>query len=209
MYSRSFINYNYYNYNYIITNKRSFKVIFKTLFNSIVSCNIIFLRYICVCVCACVRACVRACSCYIILRVWVGGWHVSLVVHGRYTRGKQWVLICGVNAPHPFPPFNPSLFYHTSATRLRPDRVYAPPWTRDTRANFAYTRPDGRIQLRLSPFRRAPLLARAVSDPIARFRGRSPPKHPSSSLPLGRGLALHPLGGSGPERRGESWLDSG
>lgn len=105
-------------------------------------------------------------------------------MHGRYTRGNQWVLICGVNAPHPLPSFQPLfslLPYLCNAASARP-RMYAPPRTRDTRANFAYTRPDGRIQLRLSLYPLSP-------SPVARPHppGSEAAPHPSASLPLREG----------------------
>jgi hypothetical protein len=39
------------------------------------------------------------CSCYIVHGVWVGGWHVSCVVHGWYTHAgfRHRVLICGTH----------------------------------------------------------------------------------------------------------------
>lgn len=88
-------------------------------------------------------------------------------MHGWYTRGSQWVLICGVNAPHPLPsrrfqplsvtrwrvgsPLNRLVRARTRSSLPHRDQIHARiPHTRGT---------DGRIHnygLGTPPFQRVP-----------------------------------------------------
>ena len=107
-------------------------------------------------------------------------------MHGWYTRGSQWVLICGVNAPHPFlsrrfQPLSLSLSLFTTACRLAAKQAGLRAYTRAPRlsplphregeTSYIHARiprthvsTDGRIQLRLRgtlPFSETPTVERA------------------------------------------------